>query len=525
MRDALLRLDPWDYLPLVYLALAVAVLGWNVLIAGQIARLPRTAKWFSRLAGVIGLLLAPAIVVAIAVASYDGARTVRGVAWIWPLLCGLIVIQSAWATIGRMVSSAVGAPILCYNIALFVLSITDYLLATRGTAPTALLGLVAGRDTVLGLFFGRAALASPLALQLPLLVPASPARYRASATVRALLVLTATAAGALLVLEWPRGVGAVRSYAPWATDQLQERAASEFAVGVRLLPVLGDSPKVGPVRNDLALADSLDPQAVLLVLAPEAARGVALDSISRIIDVLRGDSTRILIGLAMGPDETRRARARGAQGTAERLAALERITRRLRPDVVFPGWEPAMPGVIVERPMPPEWWRPYLVRAARTVRGVRPRTQVALSLSRLDLADSVLLAWAQSQRTRDTRPIDVVAAQVMPSFSGAPAVDARLRALDRWLVRDIASASPPLPLWVAAASALPRAHGDESQRVTLLHVMAWATRRPVVRGVIVGDAGDYEAATGLRAADGRLRPAVRTVMRVTRGLRERSGAR
>jgi hypothetical protein len=316
----------------------------------------------------------------------------------------------------------------------------------------------------------------------------------------------------------------VRSYAPWTSDQLQERAGADFSVGLRLLPTLGDSPKAGPVRNDLALADSLDPQAVLLVLTPEAARGVALDSLSRLVDVLRSDSTRLFLALAMRAEDMRRLRGRGAAGLEERIAALERITRRLRPDIVFPGWEPAMPGVVVERPLPTAWWQGYLVRASRTIRGVRPRTQVGMSLPRLDAADSALFAWAAAQRVRDTRPVDLVAAHVIPSFSGAPAVDARLRALDRWLAPDTLGPAP-LPLWIATASGLPRAHGDESQRVTLLHVLAWATRRPAARGVIVGDAGDYEAATGLRAADGRLRPAVGTLMRVTRGLRERSAAR
>jgi hypothetical protein len=520
MPDLFTQLDPWEVLPLAYLAILLAVLTWNVLIGGQIARLPRAPRAFTRLSGVIGLLLAPAIVVAVAVATYDGARTVQGIAWVWPLLCGLVVAQAAWATGARMVSSVIGVPILLFDIGLFVLSIADYQLATRGTAPTALLGLVAARDTVLGLFFGRAALTSPLALQLPLLVPASPARWRSSATVRALLVLTATAGAALLLLEWPRGIGAVRSYRAWANDQLQERPAADFSTGVRLLPTLGDVPKLGPMRNDLALADSLDPQVVLLVLAPDASRGTSLDSISRVIDVLRSDSTRVHVALSMNPDDISRVRSSGARGVEERIAALERITRRLRPDVVYPGWEPGIPGVRVERPLPFLWWRDYLTRAARTIRGIRPRTAVGLNLPRLDTADSLLYRWAQIPLPG--RAIDVVAAQVAPSFSGAPAVDARLRALDRWMATDRVRGVVPRELWIATAVGVPRAHGDASQRNTVLHILSWATRRPNVRGVIVGDAGDYESATGLRAADGRLRPAVSTIMRVTRGLRERS---
>jgi hypothetical protein len=520
MPAVLARLDPWEYLPLAYLSLLLAVLMWNVLIGGQIARLARAPRLFTRLSGVIGLLLAPAMVVAIAVGSYDGARTVQGIAWVWPLLCLLAVAQAAWATGGRLVSSVVGLPILLFDLCLFVLALADYLLATRGTAPTALLGLVAGRDTVLGLFFGRAALTSPLALQLPILVPASPARWRSSATVRALLVLLATSGAALLLLEWPRGVGAVRSYTPWRAEQLQERAASDFSIGVRLLPTLGDVPKLGPLRNDLALVDSLDPQVVLLVLTPEAARSASLDSLSRVVDVLRSDSTRLHVALSMGATEIARVRGRGARGMDERLAALERITRRLRPDVVYAGWEPAVPGLRMERPLPLAWWRDYLVRSARTVRGVRPRTQIGLSLARLDVGDSALHAWAHPPA--GARVIDVIAAQVTPSFSGAAAVDARLRAIDRWQARDRARDRPSSELWIAAVSGVPRAHGDESQRLTMLHVLAWATRRPQVRGVIVGDAGDYDASTGLRAADGRLRPAVTTIMRVSRGLRERA---
>jgi hypothetical protein len=66
----------------------------------------------------------------------------------------------------------------------------------------------------------------------------------------------------------------------------------------------------------------------------------------------------------------------------------------------------------------------------------------------------------------------------------------------------------------------PVVHGSASQTNTVWHTLAWATAHPEVAGVIVSEPGDYTDMTGLRAANGRLRPAAAALRRAVRGLRE-----
>jgi hypothetical protein len=54
----------------------------------------------------------------------------------------------------------------------------------------------------------------------------------------------------------------------------------------------------------------------------------------------------------------------------------------------------------------------------------------------------------------------------------------------------------------------------------LHHVLAWATAHSSVRGVVLGDAADYDRVTGFRSATGRLRPIVADVAAAIRVLFE-----
>ena len=75
-----------------------------------------------------------------------------------------------------------------------------------------------------------------------------------------------------------------------------------------------------------------------------------------------------------------------------------------------------------------------------------------------------------------------------------------------------------------AAGRYPAAHGEKSQERAIWGALAWATRRPAIKGLVVSDAGDYDAVTGLRAPGGRVRRAGWAVLRATRGLREAAAA-
>ena len=73
---------------------------------------------------------------------------------------------------------------------------------------------------------------------------------------------------------------------------------------------------------------------------------------------------------------------------------------------------------------------------------------------------------------------------------------------------------------VFATGGFPLAYGEASQFDAVWEVMAWATDHPAIKGAIVYEAGDYGQARGLRAPNGRLRPAALAVARAVRGLRE-----
>ena len=84
-----------------------------------------------------------------------------------------------------------------------------------------------------------------------------------------------------------------------------------------------------------------------------------------------------------------------------------------------------------------------------------------------------------------------------------------MRIAQRWL-----RITPrPKPHWIFASGGYPVAHGENSQVMALRGVLAWATSQPAVHGIVFTDAGDYDAQRGLRAPDGRFRPALAELVR------------
>ena len=83
---------------------------------------------------------------------------------------------------------------------------------------------------------------------------------------------------------------------------------------------------------------------------------------------------------------------------------------------------------------------------------------------------AIVYAWAAMSGS----PVDVLGAMTFPSFSGLPAVDARLRALDRWHTSAVSRGSPYKPHWLANVGGLPHAHGDAAQLAAMRRALAWA---------------------------------------------------
>lgn len=491
-------------LGLLPLVVAALVLAWNVTLSGWIATRREGASWFRNLTALAGLLIAPAAVLAIAASTDTGARTITGVAWLWPVTCVLMVAQAIAATAGRLVSLSVGVPIVFYNVLLALVAIGDDQVLRSGYAPDVLQGLIAARDAVLGVVSGRAALGSPLSVLIPLIAPAYPARWRSSAFVRAVLVLYAAATLTLLVMEWPRGIGAVRSYDASART-LAPRDARSFALGLRLLPDIAGLPDARAVRTGARLYDRLNPDALLVSLNASAVRSSGLDSLVRVLAPYRSDSVRLIVALSFTREDAIGVRNAPQLASRLRLDALQRVTEALRPNIVIPALPPALPGVLFTPTVSTLWWQQHLREAARTVQRARPQTSVMWVATRFDAADSVMHAWA----TDSTSPVQLVGFTPLPSFAGLASVDARLRVADRWVAAHGAGARAH---WMFMAG-LPRAHGDASQSAAIRHVLAWSSRRAYVRGVVIGELRDDVTTLGLISANGRERAVVEMVRR------------
>ena len=505
---------PVERLSLVPLALGLAILVWDILLAGWIAAQHQASKPFTTLTALCGLLVAPAVLVSMATVLDDTARTMAGIAFIWPIVAVLFTVQVAYALVARLLRPGVAIPLLLYNICVAVIAIGDYLVSLTGGAAPWLQGAVAARDAISGLTAGRSALISPLALLVPMIAPAYPARWKVSAAVRVFITLTATAVTTLLVTEWPRGVGAVRSYDAANGVRLQERPAGDFAIGLRMFPTLDRAPSSRLVEADMSLADTLGATAVLVVVNDAGTKAAALDSLSRVLEPFRADSAIIAVAIELEGTA-------GQPRTNARRLAIERVLLRVRPDVIIPGWRSPVPSVLGATEPTVEWWQAMLESAEEVIQRVRPRTSLGWAAAHVDTRDSIVFDWAAS----DASPVKTLGVVAFPSFAGLPSVDARLRAYDRWHAVADARAHQPRDYWIMESGGLPRAHGDAAQTAAIMQTLAWSTRRAWVTAVIIGDAGDYDGAIGLRAANGRLRRAVGVIARASRGLRESAGQR
>ena len=501
------------------LALAALAVVWDVFYAGRISHLRRVPRSLAVLSALAGLLVAPALLAAVTTASIYGGRAVAVIAWLWPVSALLVLAQALHATASRRVLLSIGIAVTAYDAVAAATAITRWLLHVTGGAPGPLLALDAAHATVLGALAGSDALTSPLAMLVPLLAPAYPARWRLSRAVRGTVALLAFTLVAATALELPRGVATIRSYQAWSGDRLSERPAGDFAIGVKLFPDLDGPPPAPAMRSDIPLLDSLDVRAVSIVLRPGGARNVALDSLARALEPVRRDSLLVIVSLGWSADDAERLRADPAEWLAARMRIVDRVARRLRPDYLDPAHEPYGAGLSALGAQTPTFWRDYLTRAEATTRAVNRRIGIAYSAAGYDTADSALYAWA----ARGDSPVAAVGFAVVPSFRGGAGVDARLRAADRWMRAAGIDTLPPRarkPHWLFRVAAYPVAHGDASQERTVWRALTWATARPAVVGVVVAEPGDYVTTTGLRSASGRLRRVVPTMRRAARALRE-----
>ncbi len=503
-----------DRLLLSWLAASLLILLWDVLLAGQIAKARRQSRLFLALTSICGLFVVPAAFVVLAAGTMPTGRVIFLVSWIWPVLLLCFVAQSGYALFRRHVTSLFAVPIFVYNCAVLAGAVARYASRWMDQLPAPLAGAAVAQAGALGILFGREALASPWLLLLPLLSPAYPATWRISKSVRGLLAVGAAAAVVLMLMEYPRAVYAAESFSTFGSERLQERPRGDFHVGLRIFPALEGAPSPLSITRDLALADTIGVRAVSVVIDPEGVRALALDSLANSLEDFRRDSSLLVVTLGYDHADAALYRKSPSAFMRRRLALLDRIMRRVRPDVLVPALDPYDAGTRALGAVPPEWWHDYFERAARDAHAVRPRTRVGLSVSTFSEADSAFYAWGEA-----TRGIDVLGFSLAPSFTGGTSLSARLRLAERWMRRSRKEQ------WIWSARAYPRTFGEGNQARAIWGVLAWATRQPRVRTVIVDGAGDYESLVGLRDPGGRLRPTVFTVERARRALDETAEGR
>jgi hypothetical protein len=314
----------------------------------------------------------------------------------------------------------------------------------------------------------------------------------------------------LFVAAYPGAFHAAASFAPFARDRLQERPSGEMTVGLRILPPVSSVPPAALVREDLALADSLRARAVALVIEPAAATPLVLEALGRVLESVRRDSAWLVVSVGYGRTDRRLLRDNPDAYLKRRLVAVEEITRRLRPDVLFPVLDPYGAGVRALGEQPDTWWRDQVERAAVTARRVQPRTRVGVSISAFTPRDSALHVWA----ARPESPLEVLGISLQPSYGGGASLRARLHVAEQWMRQS------SKPYWIVARGAYPRLWGERNQERSLWGTLAWATRQQRVQGFVVDGAGDYEALTGLRTPAGRLRQAVGMLARARGAMAE-----
>ena len=496
----------------LHLALSAVILVWNLVVAGRIAGSRTTPPVIAALSGLAGLLLAPALFVALATSSVLTGRALSTIAWVWPATTLLIAAQATLALVSRRITISLGLPIVAYDILLTAVYAVRFA-AFRGATPIpAVLALSAAQAGAEAVVATPLALLLPIYLHIPLLAPIVPPRRRSVIALRTALSLAAAAWTAVIVLMLPQAVYAVRSYTRYAGERLTERPPGDFLVGLKVFPTLRTGPPAPTLRSDLDMADSIGALALSVYIAPEGTTAAALDSLARAVEDRRRGGMQLVAVLHYGDDARARYRADPAGFMSGRVAQVERIARRLRPEYLVPAIDPYGAGARALDTLRLAEWTHFLVEAASAARQVDRRIRVVAHVGGFTRRDSVLYVWA----ARDGSPIDVLGLSLHPWHDGAAALDARTAAADRWM-RWSQSAKEHL---VLEASAYPLAHGEPSQELALWGALAWATSRSSVKALIVLEASDYGAYRGLRSAGGRIRPAARALARGTRALRE-----
>ena len=326
------------WLPPAHLALCLVIVLWDIVLAGRIARVAQAPRTFATLTGVAGLLVLPALVVALATTTVITGRAILYVDWIWPAVLAVFAAQSVYALAKRLVNPVWGVPIAVYNVLIASAGMVRYVAARGFVLPHPLLLLITAQTAALAIATATAAISNPLYLNVPMIAPAFPALRRITASFRALLSVIALGWSVGIATQLPNSIKAVDKYRERASEPLTERPEGDFAIGVKLFPDVASPPPPPAVDGDLTLADTLGASVVGVVVVPDVTNAV-LDSLARDLDQLQRDSTLLIVTLGYHGKLLPELR-RVPLDPRQRISAIRRIVRRLHPDILLPAEDP-----------------------------------------------------------------------------------------------------------------------------------------------------------------------------------------
>jgi hypothetical protein len=500
------------FLPAAHLVLSLIIVIWDVVLAGRIAQLRLASRPFAAITGLCGLLLIPALIIRMGTSTFITGRAIVAVDWIWPLIVTLFAAQAMYAVARRLVNYLWGIPIFVYNVALATTEIMRYGVSHGWGWANEVAGILTAQSSTLAVIVQSSiAVTTPFFFLVPMISPAFPALRRATAAFRAFMAVHATVwMIALLVWGLSASTQAGRALTDHLDDRLRERPAGDFRVGLKILPDVASEVSPVAIENDMELATALGVRTLGLVVVP-GVPDTALAIIAREISRL-GDSVTLVVSIGY------KGKLLPEFGTAPfdetaRLVTVEKVMRRLRPDILLPAEDPMAVGSRLVGSLSVEQWQSYYTAAAARAKAVNPNVKIGYSVSSYGIADSIMYAWSAAPGS----PVDVVGFSFFPEKKGIDdIVNAFEPAADRWMK----TTPPKKEHWVFAAGGFPLTTGERMQERIVWRSLSWATDHPAIKGLIVYEAGDYAQARGLKAPNGRLRRAERAVRNAIRQLRE-----
>jgi hypothetical protein len=489
--------------PAALLAAAVAVVAWDVGLAGRIAQRRGAPAPFRVLSGLAGFLVAPAVLLGGAASWPPTAAALSGAAWAWPLVAWLFAAQASIALVGRLVTPWVALPILAWDVAVAVEASVRWGLDAGFAAPAAATAVAGAWD------LAARAVAGPVAdrawwVAVPALAPAYPAAWPLSRLARGAIAIGAAAGVAALAASLPTAWRYRRAADALGDPPPLTRDVGEVVLGVRVFPVVAGPPPT-TAAADLRAAAAAGARALHVRVRCDASGTRALEGLARALEGARRDGAALAVSCVL-PRGAAVAYARDPRSyLAARARDADRVVRVLKPDLLIPVEAPGGGAAALPRAA----WPDVVTVPGNVARTVEPRTRVAVAVAAHTAADSALYGWAAGPLA----PVQAVVIELPVAHAPLAPWRAALARAAGWQ-----RARPaPREHWLAGLAAPVRPLGEAAQGRVLAHAVRDAARAGYA-GVLLGDVADYDAATGVRTPTGRPRAAVAALRRLLAAL-------